>query len=200
MARMNDFELMIVRHGVAEDRHDQGDAARRLTPAGEQRLRDAVATWAALEWRWDVALTSPYARALSTAQILHEGLNQGALEAHGAPLSDPEIEPALVPHGDLDEAIAKVLSEGRLLAGPRPRVALFSHNPMVGRLASLLVCGDDQGQFNFGKGDLLHLFIPAPSHFDLVLAPQQREPAPRAVVLGFYPSSAQIAMASAYRR
>ncbi len=194
MARMNDFELFLVRHGVAEQYHQDGDAARALTQAGEARLERALPTWYSMDWHWNVALSSPYQRARRTAAIFKEGLYESYLESHLIKLEDPLVDDNLVPHGDVDEAIARILDVGRLLAGPRPRVAVFTHNPLVSRIASRLVCGDDRGQFAFGQGDVLHLFVPAPSHFDVVLAPQKKEPAPRAVVLGFYPSDAQIAM------
>lgn len=194
MARMNDFELMIIRHGMAEQYHAEGDAERRLTELGEARLTRALPTWYSMDWHWNVALCSPYQRAQRTAEIFQQGLYESYLRTHHIKLEPALVDDELVPHGDLDAALARILEVGRLLAGPRPRVAVFSHNPLVSRLASRLVCGDERGQFAFGQGDMLHLFVPAPSHFDVVLAPQKKEPAPRAVVLGFYPSDAQVAM------
>ncbi len=194
MARLNDFELLIVRHGIAESYHDQGDAARQLTDVGEQRIKRVLPTWLSMDWHWNVALTSPYARAKRTSEIIQQGLYERYLETHMMKIPEALVDDQLVPHGDLDQALFRILDVGRILAGPRPRVAVFSHNPLVSRLASKLVCGDEHGQFSFGTGDMLHLFIPAPSHFDLVLSPQKKEPLPRAVVLGFYPADAQIAM------
>lgn len=194
MARLNDFELMLVRHGTAQPFHEQGDDHRELTAEGRKRLERTLSTWLSMDWHWNVALSSPYVRARQTADVFQKGLHDRYLESHMIDLPEPLIDDELVPHGDLEQAIARILDVGRLLAGPRPRVAVFSHNPLVSRIASKLVCGDEKGQFSFGTGDMLHLFIPAPSHFDTVLSPQKKEPATRAVVLGFYPASAQIAM------
>lgn len=194
MARREDFELLIVRHGMAQDWHEDGDQARRLTEAGESMLRRAVPAWRRFDWHWSVALASPYVRAQQTARHFWDALAPAYAEEQFMELTEPLTDEGLVPGADARTAAHQLLELGSKLAGPRPRVAVFSHNPLVGRLASLFLCGDEEGRVAMGQGDVLHLFVPAPSHLDQILAPESREPLPRAVLLGFYPSAAQVAV------
>jgi phosphohistidine phosphatase len=62
------MHLLVMRHGKAEDSHPQGDAARRLVEAGREQARRAARVLAHAQQLPDIVLTSPYERALRTAE------------------------------------------------------------------------------------------------------------------------------------
>jgi phosphohistidine phosphatase len=137
----------LVRHGRAEARHPQGDAARRLLPDGRATFA-AHARALAGELSVTRIAASPYARAVETADLLAEvtgapvaedgalgsGESDGrALLRHGRYLGDGS---ALVGHNpELAEAIA--LAAGRQLEVPPGAVAAIDEDGGVFRLAWL---------------------------------------------------------------
>lgn len=72
--------LVLMRHGVAEDDHPDGDAARRLTPEGLERAGLAAQGLVALGVRADLVVTSPLARCHQTAELV--------AGAAGCPMND----------------------------------------------------------------------------------------------------------------
>ena len=109
----------LVRHGRAEPRHPDGDAARRLLPEG----RDAFAAHAgalAGELRISSIATSPLARAGATAALL--------ADAAGAPVRE---DPALSPGASDGRALLRL--GARLGAG----AALVGHNPELAEAIAL---------------------------------------------------------------
>jgi phosphohistidine phosphatase len=116
------MKLLIVRHGLAGDKTKwKGpDSERPLTKEGRQKFKKAAKGLAELE-DVDLVVTSPFLRALQTAELLSE-------EA-GAPLRKlPELSPGrrpeevLAPLAQLQESV----------------VAVVGHEPGLGRLVSLL--------------------------------------------------------------
>ena len=88
-------ELIIIRHGLAEDRQPKpgfDDRARRLTPQGRKKFRDAACGLR----RWipevNLLLTSPLIRARETAAILTKAAQWP--EAKTCAELDPAEEPA----------------------------------------------------------------------------------------------------------
>jgi phosphohistidine phosphatase len=66
-------ELILFRHGIAEDMSTDGtDAERRLTEEGLKKTRQAAEGLARFADKPDVILTSPLVRAVQTAQIAGE--------------------------------------------------------------------------------------------------------------------------------
>jgi phosphohistidine phosphatase len=64
--------LYLIRHGIAVDREDPNcppDTERPLTPKGIKRTRAAALGLLALKAKPDAVLTSPWLRALQTAEI-----------------------------------------------------------------------------------------------------------------------------------
>lgn len=194
MGRKFDFELLIMRHGDAEDRSPTGDAGRALTERGGERIDLVARAFGAQEWYWSEAFVSPYLRAQQTYERVMAHIGPKFEAEHDTPLAPAHQTELLLPGARVEELAHMIVDRGTRLAGPRPRVAVFGHNPCLSRLAGLLVGGDHETHFSMGRGDVVHLFVPAPSPFDLILDPQEREPLPRAVVLGFYPSLALEAM------
>ena len=187
MARMNDFELFIVRHSDAATYTKTSDRERPLTTRGEEAMADAARGFAALGWTWSEAWTSPYLRTTQTAQIVRRGINSPT----GNALDDvPEAKPldALgLGTMDLDAAIDHILARGHRLQGPRPSIAVFTHQPIAQAMASMLLTGNTSLEINVSQGDVVHLLVRAPSHFDRVLAPVEKEPLTKAILLGVVP-------------
>jgi phosphohistidine phosphatase len=69
------MQVFLVRHGIAIDREDPKcppDAERPLTPKGMKRSHAAALGLHALKFHPDAVLTSPWLRALQTAEIFCE--------------------------------------------------------------------------------------------------------------------------------
>ncbi len=62
------MDLLLLRHGKAEDFHKDGDAARALVPKGFAQARKAGLLLAAAKMLPEIVLTSPLARARETAE------------------------------------------------------------------------------------------------------------------------------------
>ncbi len=118
--------LVLMRHGVAEDDHPDGDAARRLTPRGHERAAQAARGLVALGLRPDVVLASPLARCAET----------GRLVAHAASCAlhdDPRLAPGMTTAQLLD-AVIEHPGAGVIVA--------CSHQPgLTYALADLTGCG-----------------------------------------------------------
>jgi phosphohistidine phosphatase len=65
------MHLFVIRHAIAEDA-DPGDddAARELTVDGVRKFKRSVQGLRELKWTFDRVLTSPWKRALQTAEML----------------------------------------------------------------------------------------------------------------------------------
>jgi len=117
-------ELLLLRHGIAEERGGgQPDAQRALTLAGRARTRLVLDRLRRLDLGCDLLLTSPLVRARETAAL--------ALEAGLAPeLRDLD---ALAPDGDARPALED------LLTTPWRRLGMVGHEPDLSLLASRLL-------------------------------------------------------------
>jgi phosphohistidine phosphatase len=140
--------LFILRHGIAVEPGTPGyedDSRRPLIPKGERRLRAAAAAMKELELSFDLILTSPFTRALQTAEIVAGELK---LKKQLMLCND------LVPGGNAG-ALIKNLSELR----PAPEnVLLVGHEPHLSRLISLLISGGaDTAAVEMKKGGLCKL-------------------------------------------
>ena len=101
--------IYLLRHGDAEPDVGDGDAARRLTPKGEEQARLAGLAIARLGYGIDACLTSPRVRALDTARI--------ACQAIGL---EPEVS----------EPIGDGSYQATDLAAGRGDVLLVGHEPV----------------------------------------------------------------------
>ena len=120
MPASNSAELVLLRHGIAELRlagEDHPD--RPLTAAGRQRTQLVMAALVQRGLRLDHLLSSPYRRALQTAELaLAAGLAQGL-----------GVDERLKPGGPLRP----------LLTAFDGRLGLVGHEPDLGDLACALV-------------------------------------------------------------
>ena len=62
------MELILLRHGKAEDSHPQGDGTRALVDKGRKQARRAGRILKAAEGAPEIVLTSPLVRAVQTAE------------------------------------------------------------------------------------------------------------------------------------
>jgi phosphohistidine phosphatase len=110
--------LYLLRHGIAEGHPAQGgDAERELTDEGREKLSAVLHRAAKGGMRPDRILTSPYIRALQTAQMAAKIL-QGP-----EPIETPVLVPYGNPRGVWNEVRANQDAAQLLLAGHEP---LFS--------------------------------------------------------------------------
>jgi len=140
------LDLFIVRHGSAEEQDPirwPDDADRPLTPEGEAALRKEAQALAALTDPPSTVLSSPYARAMRTAEILHEDAGWPSPEQFKALEADHE------PQDVIDELAA---------APGGPSIALVGHEPMLSELVGLLVGG---GNVELKKGAVARLDVRA---------------------------------------
>jgi phosphohistidine phosphatase len=77
------MEIYILRHAIAEEaKAGQPDSDRRLTKEGREKLQRILSTARRAGVRPDVVLSSPYRRALETAEAAHQvlGLQERILQ------------------------------------------------------------------------------------------------------------------------
>jgi phosphohistidine phosphatase len=134
------MQLLIVRHGIAEDRdawapHD--DDARPLTADGKKKMKEAAKGLQALVPKVDLVASSPLVRAMQTAVIL--------TKVYGT--AEPVQVDALVP-GQHPPAFAAWLRTQLT----RKAVAVVGHEPTLGTIISWLTAGIERSFVELGKG------------------------------------------------
>lgn len=132
------MEIYILRHGIAADgQAGQPDADRALTPEGKKKLRAVLRSAAKAGVTPSLILTSPYRRALQTAEIAAE-----LLEYKGDLLRTKALEPGSTP-SNVWEEIRVHKDESNIL--------LVGHEPLFSRLTAYLVASPNL-QLDFKKG------------------------------------------------
>lgn len=144
------MDLYLVRHALAEPRDSDrwpGDFLRPLTPVGIRVFRGVAHGLSKLGIEVDDVLSSRYARAWTTAEILQ-------CEAHWpAPVACTALEPG-------SQVSAAVEATGALASSA---VALVGHEPQLSMLASLLLSGDENRiSLKLRKGGIVHLRVTSP--------------------------------------
>lgn len=137
------MELYVLRHAIAEPRRPgHPDAGRKLLPEGEEKLRSVLERARAAKVKPAVILTSPYTRAVQTAEIAAKVLG-----------TDGEIvrTDALLP-GSSPQA---VWAELRTLTGDDP-VLIAGHEPMLSQTISYLL-GTSSVVVDFKKAALARI-------------------------------------------
>src|SRR5580693_4666523 len=135
------MEIYILRHGVAEEgQAGQPDSERALTPDGRKKLRHILRVAASAGVAPSLILTSPYKRAVQTAQLAAE-----ALEYKGELLRTKALEPGASPKTVWDEI--RVHKD-------EPRILLAGHEPLFSRLTAYLL-GSPNLQVDFKKGAIV---------------------------------------------
>ena len=141
------MNLYVLRHGIAVEPGTPGyerDADRPLTPEGERKLRQIAEAMEALELSFDLILSSPYLRALQTAEIVAKAL-KGRKKV--------ELSESLTPGGSTKKLVELL---NRVQPSPES-VLLVGHEPYLSGLISLLVSGDAGFAVVMKKGGLCKL-------------------------------------------
>ena len=135
---MSDVQLYLVRHAIAAERGREwpDDSKRPLIRKGEERMRQVVRGLSELGVRVDVVLTSPFVRAVQTAELLAAGLT---------PRPSIVETPALTPD-EAPTAVARALEPYRRSKA----VALVGHEPAIGMLAAWLISAAEPIAFKKG--------------------------------------------------
>ena len=92
------MEMYVVRHGIAIDREDPKcppDPERYLTEEGIEKTKRVAASVAALSATPDLLLSSPYVRAMQTAEIFAAVLDYSKQKIRRTDLLLPGAEPSL---------------------------------------------------------------------------------------------------------
>jgi phosphohistidine phosphatase len=153
--------IILLRHGIAEDRSADGsDETRKLTAEGRARMREAARGLAELFPRIDAIYTSPLLRAEETAQIVSKALGRKA---------SVTTTDALVPGADA-KAFRKLLGESA-----HRRAIYVGHEPtLTSFFLALLGSRKPKGLVELKKGGCYVVTISADgsSALELVLAPR----------------------------
>jgi phosphohistidine phosphatase len=119
------MHLLVVRHGIAEDRRlDLDDADRELTRDGVRKVKSIVQGLRALDWKIDHVLTSPWKRALQTAELLSPIAKTGPIATERL-CASPR-----------NELLAEIAELGADIC------AVVGHEPWLGELVAWLAFGD----------------------------------------------------------
>jgi phosphohistidine phosphatase len=144
--RPEDYELYIMRHGIAVIRGPStmmDDAKRPLTPEGKQKMREIASGLAQAGIDVDWIVSSPLVRAMETAEIVSEALkSQPPLDACEA------LRPGTAP-----EALIAFLAR----RSNRRRVLVVGHEPDLGQLAARLIGAGRNANMPFKKGGCCHI-------------------------------------------
>ena len=136
------MQLLVVRHAIAEDRDafassGRDDSERPLTAAGRDKMRRVVAGLRRVVPKIDLLASSPYLRALQTAEVV--------AEAYG--IDDVKKVDALVPEAPLQRFL--VWLERKASADV---VAVVGHEPHLGELVTWLMSGMPESRVEMKKG------------------------------------------------
>ena len=158
------FELYLIRHGIAAERGESypDDAKRPLTTKGIQRLRQAGKALVALDVTFDVILTSPLVRTRQTAEAL------AATFRDAPPIVNSQ---ALAPGGTHNAIIDDVAKQSHR----RKRIALVGHEPGLGELAARLLGLRKPLEFKkgaIGRFDVTSVPLTAPAQLRWFLTPR----------------------------
>ena len=160
-------ELLLLRHGIAEERcPERVDGERALTAAGRRRTRAVAERLVLLGLGCDQLVASPLVRARQTAEIAVEA----GLLAEGSP--SLRVDAALAPGGDPLPLVAAF--QGAASAHARlQRLALVGHEPDLGALAARLI-GAPEGAIVLKKAGIALLLLgPGRGQLKLLMAPRQ---------------------------
>ena len=143
------MNLYFMRHGIAADRTDAGQAAgdreRQLTPKGIKSMNKAATGLVALSLSFDRILTSPLERARQTAKIVAQTLQlEDRLE---------EIE-QLSPDQSVQDLLAALASYAR-----HKEVLVIGHEPLLSSTVSYLLSGAAGTEIRLKKGGLCCLEV-----------------------------------------
>jgi phosphohistidine phosphatase len=138
-------ELYILRHGIAEPRKKGlADQQRQLTEEGRKKLDLVLARARAAKVSPNLIVTSPFIRAVQTAEAAAQ-----ALAANAKIIHSESLVPGSSPDAVWNE-VRRHLAKGSVL--------IAGHEPLLSEAISFLV-GVNQGIIDFKKGALACLNV-----------------------------------------
>jgi phosphohistidine phosphatase len=144
------LRLYILRHATAQDRGPGiSEAARQLTPEGRLELKTVLRLARGASVRLDAILTSPWTRALDSAQTAATALK-----------CDQVIETrALLPDGQPAQVLREVRAAAASKAKTKAKKAILvaGHEPQLSRLVAFLL--EAPLAIDFKKGGLVRIDI-----------------------------------------
>lgn len=143
------MDLYLLRHAIAVEHGAPGyekDSNRVLTPKGTKKMRRAAEGMQAMELSFDIILSSPFARARQTAEIVAEVFDA---------MKSLEFTDSLAVGGDPEELIGLINTKYSAVQS----FLLVGHEPYMSSLISLLVAGDQSVTVTMKKGGLCKLTI-----------------------------------------
>jgi phosphohistidine phosphatase len=145
----SDMKLCILRHGIAAELGEDGskvDRDRKLTRESREKLERVSRVLCEMEIRFDLILSSPFARTRQTAEIVAANLNC-------------KKRLKFLRHLEPDATIGPLIEEINRLTKPKDSVLLVGHEPFLSGFISRLITGNDQACITLKKGGLCFLDI-----------------------------------------
>ncbi|MDP3849014.1 MAG: histidine phosphatase family protein [Luteolibacter sp.] len=146
------MDLILLRHGKAEDFHADGDSFRELAGRGREQAHKAARLLKDSRWLPEIVLTSPLVRARQTADEFCETASLPGAVIQGW------LACGMHPEGALRELAG--FSEFK-------RIAIVGHEPDLSRLIEWLL-GTSGGGVDMKKGAIACLRINPPSRHGLL--------------------------------
>jgi phosphohistidine phosphatase len=136
------MKLLIIRHAIAMERDEfaetgQSDDLRPLTNRGEKRMKKAARGLRSEVYSLDHLATSPWTRAVQTAEIVSKAYDS----------EDAEVLNALVPGTPFEE-----FEEWCEAHADKDVIGIVGHEPHLSGLATWLLTGNTQSRIELGKG------------------------------------------------
>jgi phosphohistidine phosphatase len=141
------IELYVLRHAIAVPRGTPGfkrDSQRPLTAKGEKKMWRISAGMKQMGLGFDLILSSPYVRAMRTAEVVAKTFKATKLLKDSADL-EADGDPAL-----LIESLNGPFK-------PAKKIVIVGHEPYLSRLISMLVAGHARMSLTLKKGGLCKL-------------------------------------------
>jgi phosphohistidine phosphatase len=135
------YELYLMRHGVTTAQEGEvtaNDFKRPLTPGGRERVREIGKGLKRLGASPEWIVTSPFVRALQTAETVAE------VYGPGVPLNTLE---SLRPGGSAEELLSHLIAQPN-----RRRVLVIGHEPDLSLLARRLIGASPQANLTLKRG------------------------------------------------
>src|ERR1051325_3275722 len=141
------IEIYILRHAIAKSREDwrgKPDPERPLTTKGEKKMAGEARAMRAAGLKFDLIVSSPFARASRTAEIVAR-----ALCIRRKLKFCQSLTPSSQPKRFLSEIVPDL--------DARRRILVVGHEPHLSKLISVCLSGDSSLQILLKKGGLCKL-------------------------------------------
>ena len=137
------MKLYLIRHSNAVDPGTPGyedDSLRPLTEKGRDKMKDIAYALKAMEVMPDLIVSSPYARARETAEIVAKVLKYK---------QELTFSDALVPEGSADQIVGEINEKYSV-----DELFLVGHEPCLGALIGALIAGNPDIAIELKKGGI----------------------------------------------